>query len=478
MFLKPQHFQLSQRHTSHLVHVNTKWNDHFTWGLRHIEIDFDALSNRRFCVRTIQARLRDGTLVQMPRDKLPAPLDLGKAFENESHVLVYLGVPRLFEGKAAVAEAGNTDGARFQIEVREVPDENTGEDPEAVEVLVLNYRFLLSTDDLQGYDLLPLARIEPSADSGASPQLDETYIPPLLTCDAWEPLRAGILQVLSDRVGKKIDLLVKQVVGAAIPIGASSPTDAILLAQLRELNEAVVLLRFLAFTPGIHPLTAFLELCLLVGRLAIFSEARRVPELPLYDHDDLGGCFFRVKQHLDALLNVIMEVGYGERPFIGHGLQIRVNLDPAWLEPDWELYLAVYHTNYEREECLQLLQMLDYKIGPIGRVDEMFRQGQGGLQFENILFPPQPLPATPKMIYFRPKQKADPLWRELRNSHILALRLNEKHIVGNIQGQRRITILQGQRRVGLEFTLYAVRAAGGASRKSAPEDLSQAASKS
>ena len=85
------------------------------------------------------------------------------------------------------------------------------------------------------------------------------------------------------------------------------------------LNEASTVLNTIAFAEGIHPFTAYLELCRLVGQLAIFGESRRAPKIPAYDHDDLGGCFFLVKRYLEDDPDPDT---FGKDAFIGEGLRI------------------------------------------------------------------------------------------------------------------------------------------------------------
>ena len=65
------------------------------------------------------------------------------------------------------------------------------------------------------------------------------------------------------------------------------------------------------------------------------------PVLPRYDHDDLGGCFWKLKQYLDALLGEVEDPAYQERPFIGTGLRMQVALESAWLESGWQMFLGV-----------------------------------------------------------------------------------------------------------------------------------------
>src|SRR5262245_22386414 len=68
MFLRPHHLQAAQRYWAHQGMLGEKWDLHYNWGLRAIDLDLDALSNYRCVVRQLRARLRDGTLVSIPED--------------------------------------------------------------------------------------------------------------------------------------------------------------------------------------------------------------------------------------------------------------------------------------------------------------------------------------------------------------------------------------------------------------------------
>lgn len=459
MFLRPHHYQAAARYQQHVANRNEKWDVHFNWGLRSIEIDLDALANFRFAVGSLKARLPDGTPVALPEDGVLPALDLKPAFDEQQRVTIFLAVPMLHLGKANVAAGTSADGVRYLLQTQELEDENTGVNPQRVHVRVLNLKLLLSTQDQSGYEVLPIARIEKSPRAEASPQLDRTYIPPLLACDAWEPFLADILHALADRIGKKIEVLSNQVVSRGITFDSHAQGDPLIFTQLRELNEAYPVMKLLAFTQGIHPLGAYFELCRLVGKLAIFDAPRRPPDLPLYDHDDLGGCFFEVKRYLDALLEKAIEPEYKERPFMGAGLRMQVPLEPAWLEAQWEMYVGV-QSSLEPAELIRLLTesgQLDMKIGSSDRVDTIFRQGQAGLRFEPCVKPPRVLPELTGLLYFQISREYAPLeWQNVQKSLTLALRLNEKRIAGNIQGQRFLAIKMGTQTTNLQFTLYVV----------------------
>lgn len=459
MFLRPQHFQSAGRHSESLLALNAKWECHHNWGLRSIELDLDALANYRLVVRSLRARLRDGTLVSIPEDGLPPSIDLKTAFESGNSVTVQLAVPILGLTKANASAQAGADGARYIVEAQGLEDENTGVNIQPIKFRRLNLTLRLSTQDPTGYEVMPIARVIRSSKAEATPELDTTYIPPLIACDAWKPLNHGIIESIYSRIGKKIDLLSSQVVSRGITFDSKAQGDPLIFEQLRELNAAYPVLGTIAFTEGVHPLDAYRELSRLVGQLAIFGATRRPPDLARYDHDDLGGCFYRVKQHIDALLNILVEPDYKERRFVGAGLRMQVELEPIWLESVWQMFIGV-QSPLDVEECIRLLTRageLDMKIGSSDRVDAIFRMGQAGLRFSYCPRPPRALPSQPGLIYFQISREAsESEWHNVQKSLTLAIRLNENLIAGNIQGQQTLTIRAGSQTTTLQFTLYVV----------------------
>src|SRR5262249_1559213 len=75
MFLRPHHFQMAQRNWAAMAARGDKWDAHYNWGLRSIDLDLDALANYRCVVRSLQARLRDGTQVLIPEDAVLTPVE-------------------------------------------------------------------------------------------------------------------------------------------------------------------------------------------------------------------------------------------------------------------------------------------------------------------------------------------------------------------------------------------------------------------
>src|SRR5262249_36621076 len=148
---------------------------------------------------------------------------------------------------------------------------------------------------------------------------------------------------------------------------------------------------------------------------------------------------------------------YEERPFIGEELRMQVDLEPKWLEPVWQMYVGV-SSPLKAEDCIRLLTrpgQLDMKIGSSSRMGEIFYRGAAGLKFAPRPAPPRALPSLPDLVLFqvsRESQQAE--WQHVQKSLTLAIRLNQQRIVGNIQGQRTLTIKTGSQTVTMQFTLY------------------------
>src|SRR5262245_38797347 len=120
MFLRPHHFQAAERHTLGYGSRGEKWDLHHNWGLRAIELDEDALKNHRLVVRSLRARLRDGTLIAVPEDGVLPALDLMPAFERDRELTVLLAVPVLQLGRANASAEGRAAGTRFLLDSQEL----------------------------------------------------------------------------------------------------------------------------------------------------------------------------------------------------------------------------------------------------------------------------------------------------------------------------------------------------------------------
>jgi type VI secretion system protein ImpJ len=475
MLMWPHHMQQEERLHVERLHVQHRLNVHHNWGLRRLALDPEALKTGRLVVQHLEARLRDGTVIDVPGDGRPASFDLNEALLAHDEVTVCIALAKLQAHQPNAVSTSRNGAApanddtvadvetRFLVEEFATADENTGGDDEALTFRTLNLKLLPATHDLAGYDAVPVARFTKDAAANNAPRLDPLYIPPLLACDAWPVLAVGLLQAAYHRLGSRADSLAAKVMNRGITFESNNPGDNIVLGRLAALNEATTVLQTIAFTEGVHPLMAFVELCRLAGQLAVYSESRRAPRLPDYDHDNLGHCFYGVQRYLDEL--DIDIAPFAEADFAGIGLRMQVALQPQWLEPAWQMFVGV-HSPLPQTEVIRLLTVagqLDMKIGASTRVDEIFERGAPGLEFRHAAQPPPVLPSQPGLTYFQVNRDAQRTeWDHVQQSMALAIRVNQNRLhvgpAGNLQGMNALELKpQGPTAAAtMRFTLFLV----------------------
>jgi type VI secretion system protein ImpJ len=466
MFLRPHHFQAAQRHLTDQMARGDHWSTYYNWGLRHLRLDAEALANYRLVIPRLQARLRDGTLVEVPDDGHLPELDLKPVFAQTDRLDVFLAVPKLNLKWANVAADGNGHQGRYHVLAEDLEDENTGSRPQKLRLRRLNLKLLLSTQDLTGYETLPIARLQKSGRVGAVPEIDKAYVPPLLACDTWEALGAETLQTIYHRIGKRREFLANLARERNFSFESQAMGERKRLEQLRAVHEAYSMLAVLVFAQGVHPFQAYLELARLVGQLAIFSTQRDLKDfdLPRYDHDDLGTCFDRARKLIDLLLDWDDEYTWEEAPFVGSALRMQVDLRQQWLESNNDLYVGV-RTPLPPEVCRSLLKgQLSMKIGSARTVDRLFQLGQVGLRFAAVEIQPQQLPGG--VVYFQiDRQSQEQEWQNVRDSKTVAIRLQEglfgenhraPNGTYNLDNQRVLTVrVPGQAQTTtFQFTLF------------------------
>jgi type VI secretion system protein ImpJ len=453
MFLRPQHFQAADRHAHDQLRDSEDWYHPYNWGLRSVDLDRDAIANYAVSVRSCEARFKDGTKLSIPSDGTVDPIELKSALSTSGAVTVYLAVPTLQSGRANVEETPTAHGPRYWVDHLQVDDENTGGGEQPIQIRRVRSRLLLSNQDHTGYELLPLARIERSAHLEAPPRVDDAYVPPLLVLDGWPSLMQTV-QSLYHQIGAKVDQLAAQIIDRSISFDSQVPGDAERLLKLAVLNGAVSAFEAIAFVRGLPPLAVYQELCRLVGQLAIFTDARRPPSLPPYDHEDLGGCFYTVIKYIQLGLDTIAPSAFEKRYFERHGERLQVSLEPGWLSSTKTLFLGV-ETELSDEECEQLLRAMDMKLGSTSRVEQIFKQALRGLKLVPIVRPPRSLPAGTGVVYYQ-IERDQVFWRDVADTHSMAIRMNLARAA--FQSDRILAVVppKSNKTTNLQFALYVI----------------------
>ncbi len=478
LFLRPQHFQAADRYWSEITALSEQWDHPYGYGVQAIEFSKEALANSQFQVHVLNARMPDGTLVTLDKGSQPDrvdlkhvfagmakdKVDLTEAFNRESVVRIYLAVPKMQLGRANVGRGANGDRTRYVEFDYPTQDESFGGGDQAIQVRTLNARLLLSTEDMSGYEVLPIAQIRRASEEQAVPKLDSDYIPPLVSTSAWAGLSRDIIRAIYDVIGQKIEVLSSQVLNRGIGLESRDSGDMDRIMMLSQLNVAYSTLAVLAFAQAVHPLSAYAELCRIVGQLSIFGPQRRASDIPPYDHDDLARIFQHIRLRIEQLINSVRDYEFEQRYLVGVGMGMQVTLESKWFNADWHWYIGVNKGELSEGECRELLSpgQLDWKFGSSRQVEILFKHRAEGLQLMPVDRVIRALPAQRDWIYYEVDRKDTPAWRDVQETQTLAMRLKDSLILNRdrLQGERRLAVNFRGRRATLQFALFAVPSQG------------------
>src|SRR4028118_1609648 len=134
MFLRSHHFQAAQRHGLNRANLAEKWDLHYNWGLRSVKLNLDALSNFRFEVDSLRARLRDGTPVTVPEECTLPSLDLRPVLQGGRKRTIYVGLPKFNPSRNNVPIPGQDGAVRYSVDSIRYEDENNGVHPQLIQV--------------------------------------------------------------------------------------------------------------------------------------------------------------------------------------------------------------------------------------------------------------------------------------------------------------------------------------------------------
>lgn len=453
MFLKPHHFQAAERWTRERIREGEDWLHPHDWGLRSIEFDEDAIANRTLRVKTCRARFKDGTTIAVPDEASLDPVELGPALARRERITAYLAIPTLQPGRPNALREATEDSPRFLVGSMECADENTGGDEEDVEFRNIQARILLEDQLAPGFETLPIARIERSGGAQAPPRVEKAYVPPILGLDSWTPLHEEV-QSLFRQVEAWVDQEASQAIGRKLAFDSQVLGDAERILRLSALNTAYATWQSFLFTRGRHPMEMYVELCRLLGQIAIFGEARRPIKIPSYDHDDIGPIFAVVMAEIRRLLGALGRVPFDRRYFKMEGTRFQVPLDPDWTLDSTKLYIGVETTEVMDKECDAMIRSTDYKLGSGDQVEAIFKSGGAGLGMTPLMRVPPALPGG--VVYFEIVRNPED-WKDVVRTRTLGLRFKLER--GRFLSPQMLALTSPTtgRTVNLQFAVFVVK---------------------
>jgi type VI secretion system protein ImpJ len=180
---------------------------------------------------------------------------------------------------------------------------------------------VLDVEDREGLILLPIARI--LRDSNGNLVFDPSFIPPCLATSASERLLM-MVRTLVDILEEKSASLAMARRGAAAARAGYSTEDVAAFWFVHTINASLSVLRHLYLAQRCHPERLFVELSRLAGALCSFGLESHPQSLPVYDHEDLGGCFSALDVHIRRHLELVVPSNCVVIPLQQSGRNFRV----------------------------------------------------------------------------------------------------------------------------------------------------------
>ena len=295
LFLRPHHFQQSDRYHERLVDSRTRFISPYPWGFSALEIDRDVAQQSKFALRRATGVMPDGSPFDFPGDcQPPAAIDIP---ENAGGQIVWLCIPAAAPNTREVDLRLTDSASRFFEGVETVIDSTSDLRVEQeLDIASPRLAYELRRTPKPGYFNLGVARILEIRDRALI--FDEKFAPPVLVCNA-HPVVAGWIDRVTGWVEHKLEELSRY---AADPTSGGG-LQSVDYFVLQLLNRAIPQLRHMRGSGYVHPERLFVFLVSLAGELATFATAdRRARVYPIYDHDNLEGVFEPVLRDLQDFL--------------------------------------------------------------------------------------------------------------------------------------------------------------------------------
>lgn len=424
LFLRPHHFQQSERHVERFIMDRTRHITPYPWGLSSFEIDRDVSGQGCFGVRKLSGIMPDGIPFDCP-DQMPLPQAINVP-ESAANHLVWLNLPLSQPNTRDISPKHSASESRYVHDTATVIN-TTSDQVQEEEIDIAYPRFSLDIRKTPkpGYTCIPLARILQLQDKTVI--LDETFVPPVLTTTT-----SAVVIGWIDRILGWIEAGLDTLDRYADDANASGGLRSTEILMMQAFNRFLSVMRHQRHSRYIHPERLYEECLRALGDLAPLSgaEDRRVALYPPYNHDDLTQTFLPILNDLQDFLDA--------RP---RNRLIRMELQPvkddegsvlenSYYSPVEDM--SLFKTHHFMLEVSARMPLLDIQtrlprlfiIAPTELMDDLIRNALPGLP---LVATPHPQVLRPLVdhVYFR-IDKNHPYWERFLTSRAVGL-----HYQGN-----------------------------------------------
>ena len=397
-FLTPQHLQFQDRFLENVLDFKLVALQFCPWGFAELQIDRAALSTGSLLLTRAAGLFPDGLVFEIPdSDPAPGSRDLGSSFGPDQDSLdVYLAIPQYQDRGLNVTVGDKIGDARYQAKIALRRDENSGLAEKPVQIAQKNFRLLVEGEPQQGSTTMRIGRVQRT--TAGTYQLDPHFVPPLLDLSTSEYLMA-ILRRLVEILAAKGSTLAGLRRQKNLSLADFTASDIANFWLLYTANTYFPLFRHILESKKGHPEGLFTAMLALGGSLSTFSTTVQPRDLPLYDHDNLGGCFTDLDEKLRALLETVVPSNFVSLPLklTQPSIYATALANDKYLT-NTRLYLAVSADLSEADLLKRAPQLI--KVSSATHIERLIRSALPGIQFSYVPSPPGAIPIKLNYHYF------------------------------------------------------------------------------
>lgn len=398
LFLRPQHFQQQDRYHEARLNQTASALHPYSWGVRRLSVDHDALRSDVLRVSALSVIFADGEVYRAPEsDDLPLQVRLSELAPTVQTVTYHAALPALKpHGENCADGIHASPDARYVQQERDTQDLFTRAGEAPVSYLKKTVRLVSELDPLEAYESFPLVRLRRVATGGF--EVDPSFTPPAVTIEGAPGLHTQLARLM-EKLLAKVNALYGHHREPSKNVIEIRGGDMSAFWLLHTASTGYAALSHYLAHPDLHPERLFSELLTLAGGLMTYSRSYKLEDLPAYVHADPGPAFARIDDIVRNLLDTVISSKYfsialrNDRPSYHLGA-----LDSGKINAQTALYLAVSADM----PALQLVEVvpLRFKIGAPEDVEKFVLSAMPGVKLVHSPQVPAAIPIRPDTYYF------------------------------------------------------------------------------
>jgi type VI secretion system protein ImpJ len=248
--------------------------------------------------------------------------------------------------------------------------------------------------------------------------LDSRFVAPLLDLAASEYL-TSIARRLVEILSAKSSTLAGTRRQKNQTLADFTAADIASFWLLYTINTFFPMFRHLFETRAGHPEMLYSAMLSLAGALSTFSLKIHPRDLPLYDHDNLGACFFDLDEKLRFLLETVVPSNFVSLPL----KQVQTSIYATSLDRDdylvnTRMYLAISAETAQADLIARVPHLV--KVCSADYIDHLVQKALQGAPLTHVISPPGAIPVKLNYQYFSITQAGGP-WQAITRARNLAV---------------------------------------------------------